>query len=115
MDRDTQESIDEGVRGWLTKYSLDDGNLSLMNFDKPEEVEQWVNGVWWRIRDQFVGSGLPYDDSTIIRMMGWSFYKYIHGHPKYPELRKYLPRPVTMCEPKKETGAARTSNTSAHN
>jgi hypothetical protein len=95
LDSTTAEVVEDIVIDWMNKYSLDDGNLAVTDFDNPEQIKAWVAGVWGRITHQ-LNAGLPYDENTLVAYAGECFYNQVSRHRSYEKIKPYLPRPVTM-------------------
>lgn len=100
LDSTTADIIEDVVIDWMNKYSLEDGNLAVTDFDDPGQIKKWVEGVWGRITHQLSESGLPYDNNSVVGHAGKCFFEQISEHEFYEKLKPHLPHAVTMHEKK---------------
>ena len=96
LDTITRDVIEDVVIDWMNKYPIEGGNLAVGDFDNPEKIQLWAQGVWGRIAHQLSESGLPYDNAEILLTAGKVFFDQISGHPMYDKIKPHLPPAVVM-------------------
>jgi hypothetical protein len=98
VDALTKDIIENIVIDWMNKYALEGSNLAIQNYDDPEQIKTWVQGVWGRIKHQLDDSGFPFKSGKIMNIAGFSFHDQIKGHPRYKALKPHLPAEVLLYD-----------------